>query len=263
LSIIVECKLKNKSKKILFDTGQSAKPVIANMKSMGLKINDIDLIVLSHCHYDHTGGLVEILKKSDKRIPVVAHPNIFRRNIVREENFRHVGIGASKEETKKCGADWILDKDPMKLMEGVITTGEIPKIQRVSFERDSSLNLCTIENGIIVDDDMLDDISLVIQTEDGLVILTGCSHAGIISIIERSQHLTGISKIVSLIGGYHLINADDKRIDLTINEVKKHSIDKIITGHCTGFRAECRFQRIFGKRFEKLHCGKVIDITQK
>jgi len=257
ISFLIEVTNGSMRRRILFDAGQSGKPILHNMKNLKLDPKEIDMIFLSHCHYDHTGGLVEILKAVGKKVPVVAHPNIFRRNLVKEENLRHVGIKETKEETEKYGAEWILDSQPRKLMEGIITTGEIPKEERVDFEKEVTLGLYTIEDGMLIRDEMLDDISLVIQTGEGLVIVSGCSHAGIVSITNKSKQITGNLKVKAIIGGYHLIDAEDERIKKTVMNLKELEV-KIYTGHCTGLRAECEFLREFGVRFEKLHSGKII-----
>jgi len=259
ISFLIEVANGNMRRRILFDAGQSGKPILYNMENLKLNPKEIDMIFLSHCHYDHTGGLVELLKAVGRNVPVVAHPNIFRRNLVKEENFRHVGIKETKEETEKYGAEWILDSQPRKLMEGITTTGEIPKEERVDFEKEVSLGLYTIEDGMLIRDEMLDDISLVIQTGEGLVIVSGCSHAGIVSITNKSKQITGSPKVRAIIGGYHLIDAEDERIKKTVRSLKELGV-KIYTGHCTGLRAECEFLREFGVRFEKLHSGKIIRL---
>ena len=261
ISFLIDVAAGNIRRRILFDTGQSGKPILYNMANMGLNPEEIDTIFLSHCHYDHTGGLVEILKAVGRKIPVVAHPRIFRRNLVKEENFKHVGIRETREETEKYGAEWILDSQPRKLMEGVTTTGEITKEERADFEKEVTLGLYTIEDGTLIRDDMLDDTSLVIQTGKGLIIVSGCSHAGIVSITKKAKQITGSHKVKAVGGGYHLIDAEDEKIEETVKNLKELEVKKIYTGHCTGLKAECKFFREFGGRFEKLHSGKIIIIV--
>jgi len=261
ISFLIDVTSENMRRRILFDAGQSGKPILYNMGKMGLNPREIDTIFLSHCHYDHTGGLVEMLKAVGRKVPVVAHPKIFRRNLVKEENFKHVGIKETKEETEKYGAEWILDSQPIKLMEGVTTTGEILKEERVDFEKEVTLGLYTIEDGMIIRDEMLDDISLVIRTGGGLVIVSGCSHAGIVSITKKAKQITGSHEVKAVVGGYHLIDAEDERIEKTVKNLRELEVKKIYTGHCTGLKAECKFFREFGGRFEKLHSGKIIIIV--
>jgi 7,8-dihydropterin-6-yl-methyl-4-(beta-D-ribofuranosyl)aminobenzene 5'-phosphate synthase len=261
VSFLLDVVTGNMRRRILFDAGQSGRPILYNMERMGLNPKEIDMIFLSHCHYDHTGGLVEVLKAIGRKVPVVAHPSIFRRNLVKEQNFRHVGIEVTKEEMEKYGSEWILDSQPRKLMEGITTTGEIPKEEKVDFEKEVTLGLYTIEDGMLIKDEILDDVSLAIQNEEGLIIVSGCSHAGIVSITKKSKQITGSPKVKAIIGGYHLIDAEDERIKKTVKSLKELEVKKIYTGHCTGLKAECEFMREFGGRFEKLHSGKIIIIV--
>lgn len=104
---------------------------------------------------------------------MVAHPSIFRMNLLKEQNFRCVGIKVTKEEMEKNGSEWILDSQPRKLMEGITTTGEIPKGEKVDFKKEVTLGLYTIEDSILVKDERLDDVSLAIQNEEDLIIISG------------------------------------------------------------------------------------------
>jgi len=258
ISFLIDAAAGSTRRRMLFDTGQSGEAILHNMEEMNLSPKEIDAIFLSHCHYDHTGGLVEILEAVGRRTPVIAHPKIFRRNMVREGDLRHVGIDHTKEELEGYGAEWILEDKPMKLMDGVITTGEIRREDRVDFERAVASGLYTVEGGELVEDEMLDDISLALRTRGGLIIVTGCAHAGIVSITERLERITGSRKVKAVIGGFHLIDAEEERIDETVKRMRELGVDKIFTGHCTGLRAECKFLRAFKGDFEKLHSGKIM-----
>ena len=113
------------------------------------------------------------------------------------------------------------------------------------------------KDGELVEDEALDDMSLVLQFSDNIVVISGCSHAGISRIIRKSVKVTGESDIRAVIGGFHLLNADEERIEKTKDEFKEFDVEKIHAGHCTGLRAECTFQKNWGTDFEKLRCGKI------
>lgn len=246
---------------ILFDTSQSADPVLGNMAALGKDPQDIDLIFLSHCHYDHTSGLVGILKASNRcRVPVVGHPSIFRPSYSVKPALRPVGMGpgSSPEEIREAGGELILTSEPLPLMPGVISTGEITR--RVELESSPTISLQTIEEGKQITDQMADDTSLVLIMPEGLVIITGCSHAGIISIIETAIRLTGVKKIAAVIGGFHLIDAEDERIDKTVDYLAGLDVGLVYTGHCSGLKAEGRLLESLQDRFKKLRTGMVIDI---
>ena len=241
---------------VLFDSGQSAPPVLNNMKLLGIDINNLDLVFLSHCHHDHTGGLVGILKAGEgRRIPVIAHPLIHRPNFMIKPSFRPVGMGSesSSESIIKAGGEIYFTRDPLPLMPGGLTTGEI--IERVDFENNPTISLMTIEEGKMVPDRMVDDISIVFIVNQELVVVTGCSHAGIISIIKTAICLTGIDRIAAVIGGFHLADAGEERINMTVEALAGLNVGEIYTGHCTGFEAEAKMFNKLESRFHKLHTG--------
>ncbi len=259
ISFLLEAKYEKGKKTILFDTGQSAQPVLHNMKMLGKDPDQIDLVFLSHCHSDHTGGLVGILGASSRSgIPVIGHPAIYRSNFGIKPDFQSFGIDPanSPEAVKQAGGEMVLTVDPLPLAPGILTTGELK--ERVGFEKSPTLTMLTIKEGRMVRDSMADDISLIFILKQGLVIVTGCSHAGVISIIETAIRMTGINHVAAVIGGFHLIDADEGRIKKTVEDLAVMSLDKIYTGHCSGLRAEAKLLDQFGSRFRKLRTGLTI-----
>lgn len=260
ISFLIDAKTeKHFRKRILMDVGQDSEPLLRNMEILDIDPKSIDMVFLSHCHEDHVGGLIGVLEAIGKEVPLVAHEDIFRLHLVTEPQLKHVGVGRKiKEEVEREGGNWILTRAPIKLMEGIITTGEIPVEEREPFERGVIKGLYTIGEKGLVNDPLLDDISLAIRTPGGLVIISGCSHAGIVSIVKRSVELTGDKAIRAVVGGFHLVSAKEEKIFKVIESLKNMKVGKIYTGHCTGLDAECMFRREFGKDFEKLNCGKII-----
>jgi len=249
-------------KRILVDVGQNSEALLYNMRTMGISPSVIDAIVLTHCHYDHTQGVARLLWEIDKKdIQVIAHPSIFRLHFVTEPYPRHVGImqGDSKIEMEKAGASLSLTREPFIIMPGITTTGEVKR--KTEFEG-GSIGLKTIENGMVADDLIFDDISVVANVRDkGLVIITGCSHAGIINIANQAVEVTGCNKIESIIGGLHLVEASDTVIKRTIEELSKLNVSWISAGHCTGFKAQVELYLAFGDRFSPLHTGTKFELA--
>lgn len=259
ISFLIEAKSNGIVRRILFDAASYAEPILFNMRLMGINPKTIDLIVLSHSHFDHTGGLLGIMKKIRKETPIFAHPNIFKVSFATEPEFIYAGIPPiRKKEIEKLGGIWILSRDPIRIMSGIFTLGEIEKENKVDFEREVTIDLQKLENGRVVQDEVEDEIGLGIVTEKGLVVIGGCSHPGIVSMVQKAIEITGTTDVYAVIGGFHLISANDERIQNTIKALRDLGVKKIYTGHCTGLKAEAMFLKEFGKNFEKLHSGKVL-----
>ncbi len=262
VSFLIEVESNDAKRRILFDTASYAEPILFNMELLNINPKTIDMIVLSHNHFDHTGGLLGIMKEINKEIPVFAHPNIFKVSFATDPEFMYAGIpplrGGSKEEIEKLGGTWILSRDPIHLMPGVFTLGEITKEEKVEFEKKVTIGLYKLEKGRLVPDEVEDEIGLAINTKKGLIVIGGCSHPGIVSMAQKATKISRIDQVYAVIGGFHLVDAEDERIQNTVNALKKMGVKKVYTGHCTGLKAENMFANEFGKDFEKLHSGKVM-----
>ncbi len=261
ISLLIDIYSNQVYKRILLDVSQEGKPILHNMDIMGIKPESIDAIFLTHCHYDHTKGLVEMLKAIGKEIPVIGHPGIFRDNYVLDPFLKNIGITEENgiKAIKEAGGQLFLTKDTFEIMPGVFSTGEVENSTNFETRGISAYNL---EDGHLKADNMIDDLSLVVNVKDkGLVIITGCSHAGIINIIKHARKITGIEKIAAVIGGVHLIEAADERIEKTVDALDRMDIDLVVPGHCTGLKASAEIAKRLGNRFSQLHVGKTIDIN--
>ena len=249
------------TRNVLVDVAQNPTALLENMSRMQTSLSCIDVIVLTHCHYDHTQGVARVLKEIGKNnVPVIAHTDIFRLHFLTDPHLRYAGVmdGDKKTDIEKSGGTPYLTKDPLEIMPGLITTGEVER--QTDFE-EVGISLFTIENGQIKSDLMLDDISVIANIKGkGLVIATGCSHAGIVNITNQAINLTGTKKIHGIIGGFHLIEATETRIKKTVQGLKELDPDWISAGHCTGFKAQVELYNAFKDRFSPLHTGLVFEI---
>jgi 7,8-dihydropterin-6-yl-methyl-4-(beta-D-ribofuranosyl)aminobenzene 5'-phosphate synthase len=240
--------------KILFDTGTEAEPLLHNMEKMHIHPQEIDCIFLSHCHYDHTGGLFDVLKAMGNRIPVIAHPSLFREHISLTPHIRSVGMSVTRE-TIDPYASLLLTRDPFEITKNVFSTGEITT--RKSFET-PTLKVYTIQDGTLIKDPLMDDMSIVISTPGGLIVVSGCSHAGIVSILHHALKITDHTVIKAVVGGLHLIDADKKKIAQTVKSFRDLAVEEVYIGHCTGFKAEAAFFSEYGEKFHKLYSGRIM-----
>ncbi|TES84396.1 MAG: MBL fold metallo-hydrolase [Dehalococcoidia bacterium] len=254
LSILVE----SDEAKILFDTGQNVS-TIHNAKLLGIDLSQIDKIVLSHGHFDHTGGLRQTLSEIGREIEVIAHPDIWQAKYAARqgEEARYIGIPFSRGELEDLGAKFKLTSEPVAISDSIMTSGEIPLV--TDFENIEPF-LVVKEDGNFEPDIFRDDQALIIKTPAGLVVILGCAHRGIINTLYHAQKLSGAKKIDSVIGGCHLMNSSEERIWRTIAALKELGVGRLGVCHCTGMAASVIMVQEFGDRFLLNNAGTVLNL---
>ena len=231
--------LEDQDRKILFDTGYSDL-YLQNAQALGIDLTQLDTIVLSHGHNDHTGGLVHF-PKLDRKVKLLAHPHVF-------SDKRYEGLTISSPmslEEASHRFDLLLTKSPLQLSPHLAFLGEIPRL--TSFEAQDPLGHQKYENHWEADY-VLDDSALVWQEGDQMAIITGCSHAGIVNIIQYAKKLTGRSRVQALIGGLHLFDGQSSQTQATIAYLQKEKPDKLYPCHCTSFDARAALHQVLPVR---------------
>ena len=256
LSILIE----DGNEKILFDCGQSDL-ILSNAKVLGIDLNGITKIVLSHGHYDHTGGLLSILKYLNREIDIYAHPLVFEEKFSKYKDFngfstnRYIGIGERAEIYEKKGARFLLSKDPIQISDNICFSGQINKDSK---EEPEDLFFIKKNNNFI-NDPMHDDISIFITLPELLIVVTGCAHSGILNILNRLKDLKLNDKNLAIIGGLHLSKKDNAYIDNIISEFEKHNIKLLVPAHCTGINAFGKLKNSFDSKCVFGSVGKVLE----
>jgi 7,8-dihydropterin-6-yl-methyl-4-(beta-D-ribofuranosyl)aminobenzene 5'-phosphate synthase len=243
---------------ILFDTGKTISAAY-NIDSLKIDLKRIDKIVLSHAHYDHTGGLRQLLRKMGKEVEIIAHPDIWSAKYRRRkgEKDKYIGIPFQRQELESLGARFTLTTKPLKIADNIMTTGEVPMV--TDYETIDSRLFVKSDDGW-QPDKLLDDLALIINAEPGLVVVLGCAHRGMVNTLYHARQLTGIKTIHAVLGGAHLINAPRERIRRTIADLKELDVQRLGLCHCTSLPAISLLAQEFGDKFFFNITGTTIEI---
>ena len=246
----------------LFDTGRGH-GLLHNANHFGIPIADARAIVLSHHHNDHTGGLlgaVQAICRGSGRgaIPVYAHPDVFKDSFAEEEGtLEFIGLRHTRRALETEGAEFRLAAGWQEIAPGVCLTGEVPR--RTSYELGDPDLKHDDGSGRLVADPIRDDQTLVIDTPDGLFVLLGCSHAGVINILTHIREQTGSTRFHTVMGGTHLGFAGEEQVARTIEALHGFQIGRIGVSHCTGPSVSARLAGEFGGRFFFSNVGTVTE----
>ncbi len=222
------------NKKILFDTGQNM-ALSHNAQILGIDLSRIDIVTISHGHYDHTGGLKHLLEKNTA-FSLYAHPDIFDDKLRSRKSgaYKHIGVPFDKRVFDHTDVQIHLSRNAAEITPGVFTSGEI--LQKNDFEIIES-QFFVQRDGEIIPDPLADDQALILDTKKGLVVLLGCSHRGVINTLNHIKKLFPEKKIHAIIGGLHLGKATDAGLQKIIEHLGAFELEKIGVSHCTGTKA--------------------------
>ena len=245
---------------LLFDTGQGH-CLCHNARVMECDLASVDALALSHGHYDHTGGMPDLLGLHEQ-LTVYAHPDIFCDRYARlgrasAPEYRYVGPPATREEFERDGARFSFNRTFVELADGVYLTGEVPRT--TDFEgHDARLVVRTAAG--YESDPLRDDQSLVVRTPRGLVVVLGCAHAGLINTLQHITDNLPDDSLYMVFGGTHVGFLTDRQVEQSIAALAQFDLQRIGVSHCTGLPRSMLFRQAFGDRFFFANAGVVLTV---
>ena len=246
-------------KKILFDAG-ATELITDNARAMGVDLAAVDLAVVSHGHYDHTGGFPAFCKVNSSA-PIYIHKNAFRKSYgLTKGSLKNgpSGIRWSTEERKVIEKRMILTDGPLYITENICITGTVPfadgfrPTEKFYYDYD----------GKMTEDDMSHEQCLVIRQPEGLYVFSGCSHRGVISALNVSKTMFPGEHVAALVAGMHLYSASEEDRKRVVEQVAAEGIDKVMPVHCTGIKAICDLKSRMGEACVVATAGDVYDGCQ-
>ena len=247
------------TRKILFDTGATGTSLLNNLKALNKDLKDLDCVVFSHGHWDHVWGIPKLLPLDNPDAFLFCHPAAldkkWRQDDQGETEIISIQEVLSPEELVKL-IPVQTSIGPEEIFPGVVSTGEIPRLNpHEVLSKGLSRIFKDGDSGPVVDQ-LPEDLSLIFELDDGsIVILTGCCHAGVINTIYHTRDITPFSKIAGLIGGLHLLDAPQPRLEFTVQEFRKLDIGEIGACHCTGPRGIHTLKNAFPDQFRDVEVG--------
>jgi len=243
-------------RRVLFDTGQG-NVLAGNAHRLGIPLHDVDSIILSHGHYDHTGGLAELLRNS-RAVSLYVHPAAFHAKYARNRDgtAREIGIPvASQEALHSHPPQVIRTESPTTVVKGLRVTGHVPRI--ADFEDTGGPFFLDV--ACSKPDPLIDDQSLFFETTEGIVVLLGCAHSGVVNTLQYVSELSGNKPIRAVIGGMHLVSASPARIAQTIDAFRRFRLQLLAPAHCTGMPATAALWTVFPTICVACHVGKTYE----
>ncbi len=242
----------------LYDTGYHPRLVLDNARKLGIDISRVEQVILSHNHHDHVGGLLTLRESLRQLNPKALSKLHIAEGFLLEPadpavSGRDEAISIV-ERYRATGGEVIVHTAPGELANGVWLSGPVA---RVHDEKNWSGNLQMVVDGEVQPDTVPEDMTLIIETAEGLVLVSGCGHAGIINIVDHALDLSDTDQVHAAIGGFHLINATDTTLDWTAGHFRRVHLNYFIGAHCTGLESAYRLRELAGLRRERAVVGAV------
>ena len=245
---------------LLFDTGQGH-ALMHNLACLKKNPARIGRIALSHGHYDHTGGLQQVLRHCGP-VDVCCHPAVFSRRVAALKTgsrtaYRNIGMPFERSALEALGGRFVFNTGFTEIAKGLYLTGEVPRA--TPFEKNDT-RLKVKRGGRYVQDTIPDDQSLVIESKKGLVVVLGCAHSGMINTLRYIAAQLPGKRIHTVIGGTHIGFLGRAQLDATIEHLQQFRLQRLGVSHCTGLAPAMHLMQAFGRRFFFANAGCVVEV---
>jgi 7,8-dihydropterin-6-yl-methyl-4-(beta-D-ribofuranosyl)aminobenzene 5'-phosphate synthase len=262
-SALVRLRKGRHERTLLFDTGVSPGGMVENMRRLGISPEDIEVIVLSHGHWDHVTGMEGLVRTLGRtKLPVMIHPEFWNRRRIRFPGLEPAELPAtSRSALERMGFEIVEERQPSFVLDGsALVTGEVDRT--TEFETGFQGHEARRRRGWEADPLILDDQALVVRVRDeGLLVLSGCGHAGIVNTVRHAQKLTGEQRIAAIVGGFHLSGPMFERIiEPTVEALGALAPARLVPAHCTGWKAVHRLAGRFPDAFVQCAVGTTIEL---
>jgi len=237
---------------VLFDSGQGG-VLAGNAYKLGVALRDLDTLILSHGHYDHTGGVAEALK-AGRPVTIHAHPAAFARKFLRKSDgtAREIGMPYLSAQAIGNPRNRLLSTlGPTGVFDGLTATGPVARL--TDFEDTGGPFF--LDEACVEPDPLEDDQSVFLDTAEGTVVLLGCAHSGVVNTLNTIRQLTDGRPIRAVVGGMHLVGASPHRIERTIEEFRRLGVQRLAPAHCTGTPATVALWNAFAGRCQPCPVG--------
>jgi len=243
--------------KLLLDVGRTGRVLLENAKTLGLNLGDVKVVVLSHRHHDHAGGLPKLVDPLKGR-PLIAHPEITKLCFDVSQGFTKFDVGLPPEAKKALNEfEVVMVKRHLELAPNAFFLGEIDRFYDSSY---AVKNFRTVVDGEVVEEPMHDDTGLAIRVGDKVVVLAGCSHSGAPNVIRQAKRVAEAKRVI-FVGGLHLIAAEDDVVEEVVDQMLSEGVEEAHVGHCTGLRGEAKLLERLGSRMHKIHSGYRLRVS--
>jgi 7,8-dihydropterin-6-yl-methyl-4-(beta-D-ribofuranosyl)aminobenzene 5'-phosphate synthase len=230
-------------RKILFDTGARPDTVLQNARELKLDLSDVQDVILSHFHDDHTTGLMTLRRQFSKSNPSASRVHVANGIFLERRGRKTNPMIQMKKDYEAAGGVFVLHDKPEEIFPGIWLTGPVP---RAYPEKNYPAGVEVNTGTAWVEDNVPDDQSFVFNTAHGLVLLSGCGHSGIINTLQYARGFLRPAPIDAAIGGFHLFAATDQQLAWTASKLKEYQTARILGAHCTGIESVYRLRELLG-----------------